>query len=89
MRKILFTLMLLCTAASCIAGDLPNRSLTPGALNPDVRQDNIATTICVKGWTKTVRPPAYYTNKLKKSQIREYGYSDENPQSYEEDPNSA
>jgi hypothetical protein len=32
-----------------------------------------------------VRPPAAYTNKLKKRQIREYGYEDTNPKHYEED----
>lgn len=85
MQKLLFSLLLACVSITSMAGDLPNRALTPGAINPDVRQDNIATTVCVKGWTKTVRPPAYYTNKLKKSQIREYGYGDTNPRDYEED----
>lgn len=37
----------------------------PGEINPAVTQDNIETTICVPGWTKTVRPPVSYTNKLK------------------------
>ena len=67
------------------AGDLPDKSHTPGAINPDVTQANIQQTVCIKGWTKTVRPPAYYTNKLKKVQIREYGYADTNPKHYEED----
>ena len=39
----------------------------------------------MKGYTKTVRPPASYTNKLKKKQIRQYHYSDTNPKDYEED----
>jgi hypothetical protein len=47
--------------------------LTPGALNPDVTQATIRSTICVHGWTKTVRPPVDYTNELKKKQMREYG----------------
>ncbi len=85
LHKKLFALILGCTAGACIASDLPNRSLTPGAINPDVRQDNIQTTICVKGYTKTIRPPAYYTNRLKKQQIREYGYSERNPKLFEED----
>lgn len=72
-------------SAATYAGDLPNPAMTPGVLNPDIRQDNIATTVCVKGFTKTIRPPAYYTNKLKKTQIREYGYRDTNPKDYEED----
>lgn len=67
------------------AGDLPDPTLTPGAINPDVTQENIHETICVKGFTKTIRPPAYYTNKLKKYQIRQYGYADTNPRNYEQD----
>ncbi len=67
------------------AGDLPDRAMTPGAINPDVTQDNIHSTVCVKGWTKTVRPPAFYTNRLKKSQIREYGYGNSSPRDFEED----
>jgi hypothetical protein len=46
---------------------------TPGVLNPDVTQSNIATTICRHGWTKTIRPPTSYTNELKRKQMREYG----------------
>jgi hypothetical protein len=45
---------------------------TPGVLNPDVTQANINTTICLHGWTKTMRPPTSYTNDLKKKQMREY-----------------
>lgn len=67
------------------AGDLPDPVLTPGALNPEVNQANIQQTVCFKGWTKTVRPPAYYTNRLKRDQIRKYGYSDTDPRDYEED----
>ena len=85
MCRLLISLILTGVTVVSIAGDLPNHALTPGAINPDVRQDNIAVTVCVRGWTKTVRPPAYYTNKLKKSQIREYGYDDTNPRDYEED----
>jgi hypothetical protein len=65
--------------------DLPNPSITPGALNPDVNQQNIQSTVCVKGFTKTIRPPSYFTNKLKKQQIEAYGYGDKNPKNYEED----
>jgi hypothetical protein len=45
----------------------------PGVLNPDVTQANIASTICVRGWTDTVRPPVEYTNELKLKQMRAYG----------------
>ena len=50
-----------------------NPQLTPGALNPDVTQATIGTTICVAGWTKTVRPSVGYTNGLKLRQMRDYG----------------
>ena len=46
---------------------------TPGVLNPDVTQRTINSTICVHGWTKTIRPPTSYTNALKEKQMREYG----------------
>jgi hypothetical protein len=45
---------------------------TPGVLNPDVTQANINSTICLHGWTKTIRPPTSYTNDLKERQMREY-----------------
>jgi hypothetical protein len=45
---------------------------TPGVLNPDVTQATIATTICRRGWTRTVRPPAGYTDSLKRRQLRAY-----------------
>jgi hypothetical protein len=46
---------------------------TPGVVNPDVTQANIAATICKHGWTRTIRPPTDYTNALKARQMREYG----------------
>jgi hypothetical protein len=59
-------------------------ALTPGVLNPDVRQETIGTTICVRGWTRTVRPPSEYTARLKREQIRAYGL-DGGPEDYQED----
>jgi len=58
--------------------------LTPGALNPDVTQVNIHSTICVPGWTATIRPPPDYTDALKVKQMREYGETGP-PSAYEED----
>jgi hypothetical protein len=64
----------------------PNPVRTPGATNPDISQDNIRETICNPRWsTKSIRPPASYTNQLKIEQIREYGYSDSALKDYEED----
>jgi hypothetical protein len=46
---------------------------TPGVVNPDVTQANIAQTICVRGWTRTIRPASSYTAELKVRQMHEYG----------------
>jgi hypothetical protein len=59
-------------------------TLTPGALNPDVTQANIHATICVRGWTATIRPPPDYTDALKLQQMRAYGETGP-PSAYEED----
>ncbi|HET7043722.1 MAG TPA: hypothetical protein VFI37_02630 [Gaiellaceae bacterium] len=57
---------------------------TPGALNPDVTQATIRSTICVRGWTATVRPPSSYTDDLKLKQMAEYGVGG-SPSGYQED----
>ena len=64
---------------------LPDLICTPGIADPRVTQDNIQTTICISGYTKTVRPSSTYTNALKTRQIREYGYTNTNLADYEED----
>ena len=35
-------------------------------------QATIRTTICQRGWTRTVRPPVSYTNALKARQLEQY-----------------
>ncbi|MFF7989747.1 hypothetical protein ACFZDG_08165 [Kitasatospora xanthocidica] len=74
-------------AASCSQAylPLPDPYCTPGAYNPDVTQATIGRTICVSGWTATVRPPTSYTNPLKVQQIAQYGYADTSTADYEED----
>jgi hypothetical protein len=57
---------------------------TPGVVNPDVTQANIAATICKHGWTRTIRPPTDYTNALKVKQMREYAVGG-SPTQYQED----
>lgn len=57
-------------------GQLPDANCTPGAVNPSVTQNNINQTICVKGYTKTIRPSVTYTNQLKQQQMQAYGFSD-------------
>ena len=66
------------------AGDLPNPKLTPGVINPNVTQANIYETICKSGWTKTIRPPASYTNRLKIEQMKDQNLPGD-PKDYEED----
>ncbi len=63
---------------------LASPTRTPGVLNPDVRQQTIGRTICVSGWTRTIRPPTEYTSRLKERQLREYGLGGE-PSDYQED----
>ncbi len=65
---------------------LPNPHLTPGALNPAVTQETLYETICRPGgYTRSIRPPEQYTEKLKREQIRQYGYRDHRLGNYEED----
>jgi hypothetical protein len=52
----------------------PDSAMTPGAANPQVTQQNIQDNICNRHWsTKLIRPPAGYTSRLKRKQLREYG----------------
>jgi hypothetical protein len=64
---------------------LPDPACTPGVTNPAVTQATIQSTICVSGWTSTIRPPTSYTNALKMQGIADYGYSDTSMSDYEED----
>lgn len=43
------------------------------ALNPDVRADTIQFTICVSGYTASVRPSTSFTNGVKLKLLREAG----------------
>jgi hypothetical protein len=49
-----------------------------------VTQDNIGQTICVSGYTATVRPPTSYTNPVKVWQMVQYGWTGTTAD-YEED----
>ena len=79
----------------CTATDgLPDPICTPGAANSaDVTQATLKTTICQPGYTShgirsdglAVRPPAAFTDDLKRQGIIAYGYADTNPADYEED----
>ena len=75
-KKILFAAIALTTmvgynALAAQSNDwvLPNAKTTPGVVNSNVTQSNIKSTICVSGWTATIRPKVSYTNNLKKLQL--------------------
>ncbi len=71
--------------SGCISiNGLPDKACTPGDTDPKVTQDNIQQTICVSGYTKTVRPPVSYTDKLKVELMKEYGDTD-SPSNFELD----
>ena len=63
---------------------LASPTLTPGVTSRGVTQANIGRTICVRGWTRTVRPPTSYTSALKSEQLRAYGLRGP-PSAYQED----
>lgn len=54
--KSVILLSLMVFSGFSVAGELPAIDTTPGAINPAVTQANIHETICVKGYTKTIRP---------------------------------
>jgi hypothetical protein len=87
--KVMFllpvVLYFMAAGAAAAQSALPDPARTPGAVDPDVTQATIGDTICVPGWTLTVRPPERYTEKLKREQIAEYGYTDRRLGDYEED----
>lgn len=55
-------------------GILPDPSCTPGVADPHVTQANIHTTICIPGYSKTVRPPVSLTDSWKSDDKRREGY---------------
>jgi len=57
---------------------------TPGVLNPAVTQATIRSTICRRGWTRTIRPPVALTKRVKQRQLRQYGMRGP-PSAYQED----
>ena len=38
-------------------------------INPAVNQGTIHNTVCIKGWTASIRPPVAYTNTIKKQRL--------------------
>lgn len=62
-----------CHALGAGVDSRPDPRCTPGALNPAVTQATIDQTICVVGWTSTVRPPESVTEAEKAQSMAAYG----------------
>ena len=73
-----------CHARGVGSFSLPDPRCTPGAIDPAVRQSNIASTICRSGYTRTVRPPAEITAAEKRASMAAYG-DHGSPRAYEYD----
>lgn len=67
-KALLLAVAAIAAAAAFWPGD-PTLPPVPGAINPAVTQGTIYDTICVRGWTRTVRPPVSYTERLKREQV--------------------
>lgn len=78
-------MLLLSSSMSLADSGLLDRTKTPGVLNPNVTQSNLQQTVCVSGYTSTIRPSVRYTNKLKFKQLADGKYIDKDPTHYEED----
>jgi hypothetical protein len=81
-RQLVVSLLLLSLAAVLLLRRPPSRArssvlaswtATPGVVDPRVTPANVRTTICVSGWSRSVRPPSDYTSRLKVEQLRAYG----------------
>jgi hypothetical protein len=70
--------------AATLSLDRASWTLTPGVANAEVSQASIRSTICVSGWTRSIRPPSSYTSSLKLEQMRAYRRTG-SPSDYEED----
>jgi hypothetical protein len=54
---------------------LPDAHCTPGALNPQVTQGTLASTICKSGYSSSIRPPESITGREKRGSALAYGYT--------------
>jgi len=67
-------------------GPEPDPQCTPGALNPEVTEETLDSTLCRQGgYTDSVRPPRSYTDALKPRLMAAYGVESEPYSNYELD----
>ncbi len=64
---------------------LPDPRLTPGAIDPSVREENIGETICRPGYTHRIRPPEDVSYRFKRELMAAYGHRGERLRDYELD----
>lgn len=75
-----------CLAASAARADIvPDPPFIGGAINPSVTQENIQSTICVRGWTQSIRPPQDYTANIKAQMLEWYRLKPDAGRHYELD----
>jgi hypothetical protein len=73
------------TSACVIIGGLPDPQCTPGAISAEVSQATIGTTICISGYTATVRPSSSVTDRIKVQVMAAYGLDGQPAKDYELD----
>jgi len=72
--RFIVLLLLAGLAFPAAAGEqdpFPDHQRTPGALNPDVTQDNLQETVCAAGWIEKITPPPAQLDKLKAKQMKQ------------------
>jgi hypothetical protein len=82
---LVLTVLAACWNVASLAGELPDRKLTPGTANTAISEEQYHAECHTKGWTRLYRPPVSFTNSLKKLQMKEYGYPLADLHDYEED----
>ena len=80
-----FSLVVVLAAPPARAQVLPDPWQTPGAIDPRITEANIASTICVPGYTERVRPPEDVSYRLKHELMAAYGHRGERLRYYELD----
>ena len=80
LARILFAVLVALNVSAAIGQTfVPDHERTPGVINPGIKQENIADTISVPGYTSTVRPPSSYTARLKREQMRALACREQRP----------
>jgi hypothetical protein len=70
MRPVILLLAVLMSSAGAAGEDtIPDHERTPGAINPQVTQENLQETVCAPGWIDKITPPQAQLDKLKAKQL--------------------